>query len=418
MIGKVIELVPVEKKERILSKIFFNLMNKLKQGHLVVTYRDESKTFGQTATETDLHARINIHSHNAFLRTVTGGQIGAGEAYMQGEWSSPDLAKVVQLFFANTSILDGLESGLARFSQPLFRFLHWLNRNTLDGSKKNISAHYDLGNDFFETFLDPTMMYSSAIFDSDDMTLEEASVNKLDRICRKLKLNPNDHLLEIGTGWGGMAIHAAKNYGCKVTTTTISREQFELAQKKVGDAGLEDRITVLLEDYRDLKGQYDKLVSIEMIEAVGHQYLNTYFKQCSSLVKPDGLMLLQAITVKDQRYEYARDNSDFIKKYIFPGGFLPSVAVIADTVRKVTDMQMVHLEQFGQSYAKTLARWRENFYKNLKKIEKLGYSLEFRRMWEFYLASCEGGFKEHIINCAQLLFEKPGSREPAPLGAL
>lgn len=418
MISKVSERVPAESKERLLSGIFWRILQQLGKGHLVVSYQGATHHFGQSATETDLHARIDIHHSRALLRTITGGSIGSGEAYMFGEWTSPDVSKVVQLFFRNIEILDSLEKGFASVSTIISRVLHWLNRNTLNQAKKNISAHYDLGNDFFKTFLDPTMMYSSAIFARDDMRLEEASLAKLDRICKKLDLQPQDHLIEIGTGWGGMAIYAAKHYGCKVTTATISEQQYHYVTQKIKEKGLEDRVNVLLQDYRTLEGKFDKLVSIEMIEAVGHQYLDTYFRKCSELVKPDGLMLLQAITIKDQRYEYARDSSDFIKKYIFPGGFLPSVAVINHTVRKTTDLQMVHMEQFGQSYAQTLNHWRKRFTENLIKIESLGYSPEFIKMWEFYLASCEGGFKEHTINCAQMLFEKPDYRKAAPLGRL
>lgn len=418
MIGRILELVPEERKERLLSGIFWKLLENIKFGSLTVSYQGETQLFGQAARDTDLHAKLSIHTPKALLRTITGGSIGAGEAYMEGEWSSPDLSKVMQIFFRNSSVMDGMEKGLARFSTPVFRLLHWLNKNSLNQARRNISAHYDLGNDFFKTFLDPTMMYSSAIFENDAMSLEEASLNKLDRICRKLRLTEKDHLIEIGTGWGSMAIYAAKHYGCRVTTTTISRKQYEYTKQRITKEGLEERITLLMEDYRNLTGTYDKLVSIEMIEAVGHHFLDTYFKKCSSLLKPDGLMLIQAITVKDQRYEYARDNSDFIKKYIFPGGFLPSIAVIAETAKEFTDLQMIHMEQFGRSYAKTLNTWKRNFFNNLEKVDQMGYPIEFRRMWDYYLSSCEGGFLEHLINCAQLLFEKPENRQAVLLGKM
>jgi cyclopropane-fatty-acyl-phospholipid synthase len=418
MIEKVLELVPAEKKETLLSGIVWRLLNKLKKGHLVINYQGETRRFGEAAAETDLQATLNIHSNKGFLRTVSSGSIGAGEAFMNGEWSSPNLTRVMQIFIQNIDVLDDMESGLARLSAPIFRFLHWLNKNTRTQSKKNISAHYDLGNEFFEKFLDSRLMYSSAIFDDRDMTLEEASVAKLDRICKKLKLDPSDHLIEIGTGWGGMAIHAAKQYGCRVTTTTISQAQYNFAKKRIEAEGLQDRVTLLLKDYRELTGTYDKLVSIEMVEAVGHHYIDTFFEKCSSLLKPDGLMLIQAITIKDQRYEFARDNPDFIKKYIFPGGFLPSISLMTQATKKVTDFQLVHLEQFGDSYAKTLNHWKKRFNNNLKSIEQLGYSQEFQRMWEFYLSYCESGFLEHYINCAQLVFEKPAYRQQAALGAL
>jgi len=416
MIGKVLELVPAEKKQTLLSGILWRLLGKLEKGHLVINYQGETRSFGQPRAETNLHAILTIHSSSGLLQTVTEGSIGAGEAFMRGEWSTPNLTAVMRIFIQNISVLDNMEKGLARFSAPVFRFLHWLNKNTRAQSKKNISAHYDLGNEFFQSFLDPGMMYSSAIFDHDEMSLEEASVNKLERICRKLNLKETDHLIEIGTGWGGMAIHAAKNYGCHVTTTTISKQQYAFAEKRIAEEGLQDRITLLLQDYRDLTGEYDKLVSIEMVEAVGHHYLNDYMRKCSSLLKPDGLMLIQAITIKDQRYEFARDNPDFIKKFIFPGGFLPSVSVINNSASEVTDVQAVHMEQFGRSYAKTLKHWRSNFFENLRTIEGLGYSREFQRMWEYYLSYCEAGFLEHYINCAQIVFEKPEYRQPVVLG--
>jgi cyclopropane-fatty-acyl-phospholipid synthase len=290
------------------------------------------------------------------------------------------------------------------------RLAHLLNRNTHSGSRRNISAHYDLGNDFFRLFLDPTMMYSSAIFESPADTLETAAVAKLDEICRQLELSPEDHLLEIGTGWGGMAIHAASRYGCRVTTTTISREQYEHARAEVERHGLSDRITVLCEDYRQLTGEYDKLVSIEMIEAVGHDFYRSYFQCCSKLLKADGKMVIQAITIPDQRYDRARRSVDYIKRYIFPGGCLPSLAVIAQHIAEDTDLQLVHLRDITRDYARTLAHWRERFLANLDSVRAMGFDERFIRMWEFYLCYCEGGFRERIIGTAQLAFAKPGYR--------
>ncbi|MCB2069151.1 MAG: class I SAM-dependent methyltransferase, partial [Ottowia sp.] len=278
------------------------------------------------------------------------------------------------------------------------------------GSRKNIAAHYDLGNDFFKLFLDPTMMYSSALFPSADASLEEASVAKLDELCRQLELRSEDHLLEIGTGWGGMAIHAARHYGCRVTTTTISREQYQYACEQVQQAGLQDRVTVLCEDYRNLTGRYDKLVSIEMIEAVGHAFYSDYFQRCSALLKPEGKMVIQAITIADQRYDSARKSVDFIQRYIFPGGCLPSLAVISDHLARDTDMQMVHLRDITADYALTLAHWRERFMAAQEAVLRQGFDRSFIRMWEFYLAYCEGGFRERIIGTVQLAFAKPGYR--------
>ena len=293
-----------------------------------------------------------------------------------------------------------------------------MRRNTLQGSRKNIAAHYDLGNEMFALFLDDTMMYSCAIFEHPQMSLQQASIEKLERVCRKLELQPGDHLLEIGTGWGGLALHAARHYGCRVTTTTISHEQYRMALQRVEQAGLGDRITVLCEDYRNLSGEYDKLVSIEMIEAVGHAYFDTYFEQCSRLLKSDGLMLLQSITIADQRYAAAKRSVDFIQRYIFPGGCLPSVAVLSDSVARNTDMRMLHLEDIGPHYATTLKRWRQRFMARLDSVRALGYPEEFIRMWEYYLCYCEGGFRERAIGTVQVLLGKPLNRREALLPAL
>jgi cyclopropane-fatty-acyl-phospholipid synthase len=359
-----------------------------------------------------LGVELTIHDPRFYSDLAFGGSIGAAEAYMQGYWTASDLTALVRILLQNRDVLDGMESGVARLTAPLQKALHWLNRNTRPGSRRNISAHYDLGNDLFRLFLDPTMMYSSAIFERPDMTLEEAQIARLDRICRKLDLRPGDHLLEIGTGWGAMAIHAAKHYGCRVTTTTLSERQRELAVERIAAAGLTDRVTVLLEDYRDLAGTYDKLVSIEMIEAVGHEFYDAYFSRCSALLKPDGVMLLQAITIADQRYEAARRSVDFIQRYIFPGSCIPSVAAMTQSVARATDMKLVHLEDIGPHYAATLRHWRRNFFANIEAVRTLGYSESFIRMWEFYLCYCEGGFEERAIGDVQMLLAKPANRRP------
>jgi len=345
-----------------------------------------------------------------------GGSIGAGEAYMQGYWTTNDLTDLVRLLVLNREVLDGMETGLARLTVPAQKVLHWLNRNTQEGSRRNIAAHYDLGNDFFKLFLDETMMYSSAIFERPNMSLHEAQVARLAHICRKLDLKPTDHLLEIGTGWGGLALHAAKHFGCRITTTTISREQHALAVERIQATGLSDRITVLLSDYRDLTGQYDKLVSIEMIEAVGHQFFDTYFSKCGALLKPDGMMLLQAITIADQRYEQAKRSVDFIQRYIFPGSCIPSVAAMTDSIARASDLRLFHLEDIGPHYATTLRKWRENFFANIAAVRALGYPESFIRMWEFYLCYCEGGFTERVIGDVHMLLVKPENRR-APIAA-
>ena len=387
-------------------------LGQLKNGHLVVIENGERLMFGDSSA--GLVGEVQIHDTSVWGMIASNGSIGAGEAFIHGYWSSPDLTKVIRVLVSNMDVLDAMEGGLARLGRPLIRGLHWVNRNTRKGSQKNIAAHYDLGNEMFEQFLDPTMMYSAAQFLTADDTLEQAQLNKLQRICQKLDLKPEDHLLEIGTGWGSMALYAAQHYGCKVTTTTLSKEQFDYTKSRVEALGLQDQVTLLLEDYRDLTGQYDKLVSIEMIEAVGHHFLPSYFKQCSHLLKPHGLMLLQAITIREQRYEQAKSSVDFIQRYIFPGGALPSVQKMLEIVGKDTDMNMMHMEDFGLHYAKTLRLWHENFRRAHGRLTELGYDEYFLRLWEFYLCYCEGGFLERSIGTAQLLLAKPAAM-PAPL---
>ena len=387
-------------------------LSQLKSGHLVVIENGERLMFGDSGA--GLVGEVQIHDTSVWGMIASNGSIGAGEAFIHGYWSSPDLTKVIRVLVSNMDVLDAMEGGLARLGRPLIRGLHWINRNTRKGSQKNIAAHYDLGNEMFEQFLDPNMMYSAAQFLTADDTLEQAQLNKLQRICQKLDLKPTDHLLEIGTGWGSMALYAAQHYGCKVTTTTLSKEQFDYTQARIEALGLQEQVTLLLEDYRDLTGQYDKLVSIEMIEAVGHHFLPSYFKQCSQLLKPHGLMLLQAITIRDQRYEQAKSSVDFIQRYIFPGGALPSVQKMLEIVGKDTDMNLMHMEDFGLHYAKTLRLWHENFRRAHGRLTELGYDDYFLRLWEFYLCYCEGGFLERSIGTAQLLLAKPAAM-PAPL---
>jgi cyclopropane-fatty-acyl-phospholipid synthase len=387
---------------------------RIRHGRIAVLDGGTRRDYGATTTRCPLEVTIHVHDARFWSELAFGGSIGAGEAYMLGYWSTDDLTALVRVLLQNREVLDGMETGLARLTAPLQKALHWLNRNTRTGSRRNIAAHYDLGNDFFALFLDPTMMYSSAIFEHADMTLEQAQLARLERVCTKLDLKPTDHLLEIGTGWGGMAIHAAQRYGCRVTTTTISREQYELARARVAAAGLSDRVTLLLEDYRDLRGRYDKLVSLEMVEAVGHQFFDRYFAQCARLLADDGLMLLQAITIADQRYESARRSVDFIQRHIFPGSTIPSVTAMLTSITGQTDMKLVDLEDIGPHYATTLRRWRENFLSTLEAVRALGYPEPFIRMWEFYLCYCEGGFEERAVSDVQMLLAKPDNRR-API---
>lgn len=390
----------------------------IKRGRIVIEDGDERISFGEEISGADLRATIRVTDRRFYSDLALGGSMGAGESYMAGSWTTDDLTALVQIMIRNRDVMEGMDGGLARLASPARRLLHYFNRNTKAGSQRNIAAHYDLGNDFFELILDPTLMYSCAIFLRPDSTLEEAAIAKVDRICRKLDLRAQDHLLEIGTGWGGFAIHAARNYGCRVTTTTISRAQHDYAIKKIAEQGLADRITVLFKDYRDLSGQFDKAVSIEMIEAVGHQFVDSYFRKCGELLKPDGVMLLQAITIADQYYEIAVRNVDFIKKYIFPGSFIPSVTALCASITRASDMRLFHLEDITPNYALTLKNWRLRMFRNIERVRALGYPEEFIRMWEFYLSYCEGGFRERYIGDVQMLLTKPDSRIAPILPAL
>jgi cyclopropane-fatty-acyl-phospholipid synthase len=388
-------------------RLVMRQLEKLEIGTVRLVDGDQSIDFGAPAHTSDLNAEIRVMEPSFYADVAFGGSIGAGEAYMNGAWECDDLVALVRILVRNRSVLDGMEQGAARLTRPLQKFFHWANRNTREGARRNIAAHYDLGNDFFSLWLDETMMYSAAMFAREDMTLAEAQRNRMDVICRKLDLCPEDHLLEIGTGWGGMAIHAAQNYGCRVTTTTISREQYELACERIAEAGLQDRVTLLLEDYRDLEGQYDKLVSIEMIEAIGEDQFDTYFAQCAALLKPGGRLLIQAITIADAYYAEYRKNVDFIQRYIFPGGFLPSLSAMTGSIARSTHLLVNGVEDLGLHYARTLEIWRHNFFEKIEAVRDLGYPEEFIRMWEYYLTYCEGGFLERSISNVHLEAEKP-----------
>jgi cyclopropane-fatty-acyl-phospholipid synthase len=353
-------------------------------------------------------ATLTVLDPAFYAETAWGGSVGAAESYMLGHWRADDLTALMRLMLRNHDVLDGMERGLARLSAPLRRLAHWLHRNTRAGSRRNISAHYDLGNDFFRLMLDETMMYSCALFERPEMTLAEASTAKLERICRALALGPADHVLEIGTGWGGFALHAALRHGCRITTTTISPSQFEVARERIRAAGLEDRVTLLLEDYRDLGGTYDKAVSIEMIEAIGHRQYGTFFRQCAERLVPGGRMLLQTITIADRHYARTRDDVDFIKRYIFPGSCIPSVSALAQAMADASDLRMVALADIGPHYATTLARWRANFLGHLAEVRAMGCPESFIRMWEFYLCYCEAGFAERQLGDVQMLLAREG----------
>jgi cyclopropane-fatty-acyl-phospholipid synthase len=357
-----------------------------------------------------LRATVRVRDPEFYVRVALNGSVGAAEAYMDGLWSCDDLVSLVRILVRNRDQLDAMEQGPARLGAAALRAWGACRRNTRAGSRRNIAAHYDLGNDFFKLFLDDRMMYSAAIYRDASESLEAASRRKLERICHKLQLGPGTRVIEIGSGWGGFALHAAATTGCHVTTATISREQYALACERVQAAGLQDRVKVLLTDYRELSGRYDRLVSIEMIEAIGHQYLDTYFDKVSSLLTDDGMALIQAITIEDHRYAQALRSVDFIKRYIFPGSFIPSINCMIGSVSRVTDLKLFNLEDIGPSYALTLREWRCRFLNRRAEVRAMGYPERFVRMWEFYLAYCEGGFIERSTGDVQMLLTKPGAR--------
>ena len=396
--------------DKICRPLLFSRLAKIAVGQVKVIDSLGEQQFGSAESCAELNVEIQVIDQRFYSDIAFGGTVAAGEAYMQGYWVCNNLTGLVHIMLRNRQVMDQVEGGFSLLKAPLLRLIHWLNRNSQAGSRRNIEAHYDLGNDMFKLFLDPTMMYSCAYYADDKTTLNDAATAKLKRICDKLQLSESDHVVEIGTGWGGFAIYAASHYGCKVTTTTISKQQFDVAQQRVQAAGLEDRVTLLMVDYRDLQGSYDKLVSIEMIEAVGPQYLDTYFAKCSSLLKPDGIMLIQAITIQDQFYDQAIKSVDFIQRYIFPGGFIPSVTAISNAVKKSTDTRLFQMEDIGPHYATTLRDWRQQFFDNIDQVKALGYSDQFIAMWEFYLCYCEGGFLERTLGTSHMVFTKPQNK--------
>jgi cyclopropane-fatty-acyl-phospholipid synthase len=384
------------------------VLGHLRSGEIVVEEGDRRRSFGDPAVGLKATVRIN---DPAAWRGPLRGSIGLGESYMDGSWETDDLVPLIRIAARELRDLEGLRGLVARPRGLWHKLRGLVPENTRTGARANISAHYDLGNDLFSAFLDPTMMYSCALWPRPEATLEEAQLAKLDRICDRLQLGPENHLLEIGSGWGGMAIHAAKRSGCRVTTTTISREQFELASARVRSEGLEDQVTILLEDYRDLEGRYDRLVSVEMIEAVGWQYFDDYFRHCDELLTDDGLMLLQAITIDDRIYEAEKAARSFANTHVFPGGCLPSRRQIASCLERVTSMREVWIDDITDHYPPTLALWRERFFVAWEKLRQGGgYDERFRRLWDFYLSSSEAGFREHRIGDVQLLFAKPGAQ--------
>ncbi len=396
---------------RLAKTLFVKFLERIEHGQLIVHDGRNVMTFG---SKSRLSAHITVLDQRFYAKVVLGGSVGAGEAYIDRFWDSGDLVSVIRIIARNIDLLNRFEKRYGWLLQPYHLLMHRQNRNSRDGSRRNIASHYDLGNDLYRSFLDRSMMYSSAIYPSQSSDLDQASTHKLERICSRLNLQPDDHVIEIGSGWGGFAIHAAANYGCRVTTTTISAAQHQEAKQRIDAAGLGDRIRLLNQDYRDLTGVYDKLVSIEMIEAVGHAYLPEYFTACSRLLKKTGRMLLQAITINDQEYKRYIRSVDFIQRHIFPGGSLVANRTMFDLIAEKTDMVVRGLHDFGLDYARTLHDWQERFNRNFDSLEPLGYDERFRRLWNFYLAYCRGGFMERTISVVHLVADKPRYGLQAP----
>ena len=390
------------------KKIFFSQIKNIKYGSITIVDGSTTKVFGR---DNKFSCTILIKNPCFYGDIITGGSIGAAESYIQNAWETDNLTNVIRVIAANNEIADNIEGAFNILFRPIFMLIHYLKQNNKKNSLENIAKHYDLSNDFFSLFLDPTMMYSSAIYSDKNKNLDSASLNKLEIICQKLKLKKTDHIIEIGSGWGGFAIYAATNYGCKITTTTISKQQYMYTKNKISKLNLNHKIKVIFKDYRDLNGAFDKLVSIEMIEAVGHKYYDEYFSKVNSLLKDDGMALIQAITIRDQKYHAALNSVDFIQKYIFPGSCIPSLSIIQVSVSNNSDMIIKDVEDIGDHYAVTLMHWREKFIKNMNHIKKLGFDNKFIRMWLYYFSYCEGGFREKVINDAHILLAKPMNRD-------
>ncbi|MBN1126703.1 MAG: class I SAM-dependent methyltransferase [Sedimentisphaerales bacterium] len=411
-------IVPAGRLENWCRKTVLRHLGRITWGRIRLVERGETVTLGPQDGRSQPEVTLDVIHPRFYSAVVFGGSIGLAEAYMAGLWKCSDLTGLIRILARNLSTLEKAESGPAWMSRFFHKLFHFLHRNTRLGSRRNIVAHYDLGNDFYQLFLDETLTYSCGIFETPSSTLLEASVAKYDRICRKLQLAPTDHVIEIGTGWGGFSLHAASRYGCSVTSTTISDRQYEYACRAVQQAGLQERIEILKKDYRDLTGQYDKLVSIEMIEAVGHEFQDVFFRTCSRLLKPDGRMALQAITITDQRYRQHVREVDFIKRYIFPGSCLTSITHICSVSMRFTDLRLIHFEDITPHYSRTLRCWRDNFLACLDRVRAMGFSDRFIRMWEYYLCYCEGAFHERYIGDVQMVWCKPLSRPEPILGAL
>ncbi|MCV6637707.1 cyclopropane-fatty-acyl-phospholipid synthase family protein [Candidatus Albibeggiatoa sp. nov. NOAA] len=386
-----------------LRGLFLKKLQALQGGTLVLTEGNQTLHLGQGEPKIS----IAVNNPEVWTRLVLGGRNAAGETYVDGDWDCDDLLGFMRLLLSNRPTYNRVGRGFGLLSTPIRALRKWRRRNTRNGSQRNISSHYDIGNAFYRLWLDDTMMYSCALFERPDMSLHEASLAKLEAICQKLELKASDHVLEIGTGWGGFALYAASHYGCKVTTITISKEQYTLAKQRIEQAQLEHLVKVELKDYRDVQGQYDKLVNIEMVEAVGEAYLNTFVGRCGDLLKPDGVLLIQTIVMAEHLFEDYKGGEDFIQKHIFPGGFLPSTTLLVDTLTKTTDLRLAQLDDMGMDYALTLEHWRKRFMDALDELPALGFDERFVRLWEYYLCYCECGFRERTISAIQMKCVKP-----------
>lgn len=410
---------PLGMLDRLARRLVVGQLDGLNHGEIELHDPSGTVSLGHRS---DLHATLRVHRARFFRQAVLGGTLSVADSYLRGDWDCDDLTSLFRIFVRNRRTTERLDGGLANLAGWAHRLFHRWRANTRAGSRRNIAKHYDLGNDFFRLWLDDTLAYSSGIFPTPAASLHEASLEKFDRVCRRLDLRPADQVLEIGSGWGGFAIHAARNYGCHVTTTTISREQFDVTEQRIAQERLADRVTLLQQDYRDLSGQYDKLVSIEMIEAVGHRNLDRFFGQCNHLLRPDGSMMLQAIVMPEQGYSRYLKSVDFIQRYIFPGGCLPSLGSMLASAGRATDLRVVQVEDFAPHYAETLRRWRQAFHARLDEVRRLGYSAQFIRLWNYYLCYCEAAFDERAVGLVQVQLDKPLCRResvalPAPAGA-
>lgn len=399
--------------DRAARRLVVDRLGGLQRGELNLVCDDELRSFGQAS---DLSVQLRVHHPRLFRSAVLGGTLAVAESYIRGDWDCDNLTSLFRIFLRNRSASDRIDSGMARAAKLLQRSWHWLHDNTRAGSRRNIHAHYDLGNEFFRLWLDDTLAYSSGIFADHSSPLVDASNEKFNRVCRKLDLQSSDEVVEIGTGWGGFALHAAGQYGCRVTTTTISQSQYDVSAERVAAAGLGESVTLLKQDYRDLEGRFDKLASIEMIEAVGHRHLDDYFGTCGRLLHQHGSLVLQAIVMPEHSHASYLRSVDFIQRFVFPGGCLPSISAMLEAAGRTTDLRCVHVEDFAPHYAETLRRWRQSFYSRLDDVRALGYSEEFIRMWTYYLCYCEAAFEERATGVVQIQFDKPGCRrDPASL---